>query len=138
MNHFLWIFLLGLVTTAGCHKADNDNKPANHELTGQWRTTFIYDGGFAGTSHVIPPDSLYILSLNKDSTYDYKWNGRLMGSGTFHVFPFVPNGQSKDTLGLVFSDRPYYAWSIHLDNDKLILSLPQVEAVPSSTFSRLR
>ncbi|HEY6902287.1 MAG TPA: hypothetical protein VI233_16640 [Puia sp.] len=132
MNRFLWMALLSASALASCHK---HNTPANSlSLIGKWRTTVIYDGGFAGTTHNVYPDSLYILTLNKDSTYEYNKNGRVAEKGFFVVSPYKTPNSATDTLGLIFSRHAYMKLSIHLEKDKLRLTAYDIEAAPSSSF----
>ncbi|MBS1662927.1 MAG: hypothetical protein JST68_17915 [Bacteroidetes bacterium] len=136
MNRLLWIALLGVCTLASCHK---HNTPASSGLTGTWMTTVIYDGGFAGTIHNVYPDSLFLLTLNKDSTFEYLRNGRLYSSGTYKVVPYG-YFQVMDTTAIVFSNDTLHHLSIRLDKNNLNLKLTcyEIEAAPSSTFIRAK
>ena len=124
------IILALVLLTAACSK----NAQHGEKLTGSWRQYYIYEGGFSGASYNVPPDSSFILTLNKDFTYTYNRNGRMENSGTYSVIPFSNGG--IDTKALIFSDRPGYHYLIDLQTRRLKLTLVEMEANPSSSYAR--
>jgi hypothetical protein len=134
MKHLLWVIAIAIsaTTTDGCHKSNNI--PAAQELTRDWNENSIYAGGFAGGTYTVPSDSAFILSLNTDSAYTYRRNGRTINSGTYRLVPYKESGLT-DSIAIIFSDRPLYHYLIHLEKGTLKLTNMEIEANPSSTYS---
>lgn len=77
------IALLFVITFAfiRCNKADNS--PANsRDFTGKWKI-ISQSGGIAGHTIQIPADSIFILTLNRDKSYRYMRNSRLVANGQY-------------------------------------------------------
>ncbi len=116
----LYLFALTVVFfVVSCSKSNNNGDSGS--LAGDWRLTAYY-GGFAQIHVQVPDDSMVVLSLHKDSTFQKLVNRQIMESGSYHTsigiggdsawhIIFANNGPNglytvnKDTL--LISELPY-------------------------------
>jgi len=141
MNRFIWVLLPGILTVTACSKTSSAKE---HKFTATWRQVSGNDGGITGFGYTVPPDSLFILSLNTDSSYVFTQNGRAGLRGTYSMAPFTPPAfPDSNTKIIVFKDRRLWRRNLahlipatHLGADTLTITSMDIEG-PSATYIRL-
>jgi len=109
-----------LAAFAACTKHSTPQH-SNNSIIGQW-ILIKSVGGFAGSTIYPPKDSVYTLSLNEDSTFTYRINSHVTGSGAF-ADVLNPGGPSNPLPSLVFTPPNLY-YTYMLSHDTLTLNDP--------------
>jgi len=115
----LCLFVLTVVFfVASCSKSSNNGDSGS--LAGDWRLTAYY-GGFAQIHVQVPDDSMVVLSLHKDSTFQKLVNRQIMGSGAYHVF-FTSTGIAGDSAWHIIFENSGDGGLYTVNKDTLLIS----------------
>jgi hypothetical protein len=112
---------LSLLTFAACSKHSAPSSDPKNSIIGQWLLVKAV-GGFPGSTIYPPKDSVCLLSLNSDSTWQTRTNAKTTGSGTFQ-FIFSPGGPADPLPMLVFTPPHLYS-EYTVSGDTLVIHDP--------------
>lgn len=89
------------------------------ELFGNWRLMQV-EGGITGVVTTVPPDSVLILKIQDNNTYESLYNGQLIDSGRYILTDTVINSDQTQSAIVFASGSPMV---YRLNKDSLFLGL---------------
>jgi hypothetical protein len=121
----------------GCSKSDDGGNRPHNSLIGNWQLK-IYGGGIGAIYYRVPNDSLVVLSLYPDSTFQRWVNRKVVENGKFHtnIVPYSVFGPDH-AAAVNFGDGNYFGLLYQVKGDTLSLDQNANDGV-GATYWRVK
>jgi len=119
MNKILSTLLL-VILLYSCKK-DDDPKPSE-SFTGQWKLVEQV-GGIEGWNTRISADTVILLTLTNNSSFYRKFNGKIIGQGSYQISTQSSNFNDNSGRAISFNNSALWQF-INIKNDTLTLTDP--------------